>query len=434
MSLRTELLNEISSIEIIDTHEHLEREEHRANRKLDMFTVFMSHYVSSDLVSSGMSVPDMDKLKNPEIDLDIKWKIFQPYWKQVRNTGYCRAMSIAVRDLYGIEDINISTYAELDMRVKQNSKKGIYKDILKDRCNIKKSVLDVLEEPIGVPSDFTDKFYGLDRVDREYFAPAIRFDDFIYITNNRFIKKYQEHKRTSIEGLGDWLTQIRDALSDCKKKGITAIKSILSYLRILQYEEEDFFRAEKIFTEVLKSNGKEFGINEVKPLQDFLMHKVLEYASELGLPIQIHTGLQEGNGNYIVNSNPVHLSNLFQKYPKMKFDIFHGGYPYGSELAAMAKNFPNVFINMCWLHIISPEYSVRILGEWLDTVPSNKIFGFGGDYLYAEGVYGHLQIAKDNIVRVLEEKVLRKHFTTEQALEIAKRLLRDNAGEFYKMI
>jgi len=39
----------------------------------------------------------------------------------------------------------------------------------------------------------------------------------------------------------------------------------------------------------------------------------------------------------------------------VKFVIFHGGYPYGQELSTMAKNFPGVYIDMCWLAIISPQ-------------------------------------------------------------------------------
>ena len=39
----------------------------------------------------------------------------------------------------------------------------------------------------------------------------------------------------------------------------------------------------------------------------------------------------------------------------MDFDIFHIGYPYQQTLSALAKNFANVYIDMCWAHIISPD-------------------------------------------------------------------------------
>ena len=39
--------------------------------------------------------------------------------------------------------------------------------------------------------------------------------------------------------------------------------------------------------------------------------------------------------------------------------------------------FPNVFIDMCWAHIISPAAVTAALADFLDGVPFNKIMGFG---------------------------------------------------------
>ena len=57
------------------------------------------------------------------------------------------------------------------------------------------------------------------------------------------------------------------------------------------------------------------------------MHQVIRQAIEHRRPIQIHTGLQEGNANVITNSHPAHLVNLFLQYPQARFDIFHASYP-----------------------------------------------------------------------------------------------------------
>jgi len=43
--------------------------------------------------------------------------------------------------------------------------------------------------------------------------------------------------------------------------------------------------------------------------------------------------------------NPELLENLFLKYPGVKFDLFHIGYPYWGVTAALAKIYPNVFID-----------------------------------------------------------------------------------------
>ena len=73
----------------------------------------------------------------------------------------------------------------------------------------------------------------------------------------------------------------------------------------------------------------------------------------------------------------------------------------------------------------------RVLSELLDAVPSNKILGFGGDYRFVEGVYGHALLARENTARVLTEKVEDGSLTQKGVLLLAQRLLRDNANELY---
>ena len=140
-------------------------------------------------------------------------------------------------------------------------------------------------------------------------------------------------------------------------------------------------------------------------MQDYLVHIAIQEAEKRRLPIQIHTGLQEGNENILSNSNPELLVNLFMEYRDAKFDIFHGAWPFCSQLSALAKNFSNVYPDMSWMHIISPSRSRSALYEWLDEVPANKILGFGGDFLCVEGAYGHTVIARENIAKVLALKV-----------------------------
>jgi len=101
------------------------------------------------------------------------------------------------------------------------------------------------------------------------------------------------------------------------------------------------------------------------------------------------------------------------------------------EATSLAKMFSNVHIDMCWTHIIAPAASRQMLHEYLDTLPSNKVLGYGGDCRYAEQSYGHSVIARDNIIRVLDEKVADGDLTEAQAIEIGKRVLHDNAAEIF---
>ena len=97
-------------------------------------------------------------------------------------------------------------------------------------------------------------------------------------------------------------------------------------------------------------------------------------AIENDLPVQIHTGYLAGNGNILDNGQPIKLNNLFLRYPQAKFVLFHGGFPWTGEVAALGKMFPNVYLDLVWLPQISREEAVSSLDVILDSVPYNKLF------------------------------------------------------------
>jgi hypothetical protein len=71
------------------------------------------------------------------------------------------------------------------------------------------------------------------------------------------------------------------------------------------------------------------------------------------------------------------------------------------------------------------------MAEYLDTIPSNKILAFGGDFLYAELAYAHARIARRVCAKVLATKVEEGFCKEEEAVELGKRMLFDNAASLF---
>jgi hypothetical protein len=235
-----------------------------------------------------------------------------------------------------------------------------------------------------------------------------------------------------VASLDDLLAALEIAFTAELERGMVGVKSALAYSRRIYFENTTREEAEAVFQAMFGAPGDqwmEFG--EVKPLQDYMFHRVLDLAHQHGLPVQIHTGLLAGNRNEIRDSRPTDLTNLFLEYPGIRFCIFHSSYPFGGEISVLAKNYPNVHIDMCWSQIISPYYCERYLHEWLETVPASKIMAFGGDYAHVESVYGHSVMAREVVAKVLTEKVAGRYFTEDEAMETARMLLRENALEIF---
>lgn len=97
-----ELYKFVEQLTIIDTHEHLPLREELRDRDADVLKEYLSHYISSDLISAGLSQADYQRVTDTALPLLERWEILEPYWACVQFTGYARVLKIAVQDLYGI--------------------------------------------------------------------------------------------------------------------------------------------------------------------------------------------------------------------------------------------------------------------------------------------------------------------------------------------
>jgi len=428
-SLDRRMREEIEAIFLVDTHEHIVPERERNQQATDFFSVCFLHYASSDLVSAGMSIATLERMRDANLPLEERWRDFSLFWQHARSTGYGRALLLAARDLFGIEDINGSTWRDLSERITAANQPGWYRKVMKEKAKIEVAILD----PI---------YYETYPVDYEIFAPAARFDPFITPRTRAHLDALEEGTNCSIHSLGDLEKALGVGFAQALERGIVAVKTALAYFRTLDYRRPTRHEAEVVFNRIVShvdplrfrfhpGGGEGPSWEECKILQDYMMHQVIRCALEYGLPIQVHTGLQEGVGNVLSNAQPLHLVDLFLEYPGVRFDLFHAGYPYGGEVACLAKNFPNVWADLCWVWVISPVAGRRILHEWIETIPSNKILGFGGDYRFVEGTYAHSRMAREGVAQVLTEKVSEGYLSEEEAQKMASKILRENAWELF---
>ena len=407
---------EVDKIKIIDTHEHLTLPDSLIEAgKLDFGRLF-THYAKCDLISAGMPAQEMEKVADPKSGWSPmeKWRALKPYYEKSWNTAYCECLRIAMRDIYGIEDLRDDTVEALSEKMNAVERASWTRTVF-DKAGIEVAMFNGSSTPAYHRKRFPDLFL-YDMCDSfSGFDPAGLSKD----------------SGIEIRGLKDYLRVI-DWYFDKFADEAAALKIGCAYERTLFFAEVPEDDASRICDRAL-ADRESLSQSEFRALQDFIFHHLVRTAGEHDLPVKVHAGLQEGNGNDITNSRAALLINLFMKYPKTKFDIFHISWPYTEELTAICKNFPNVWIDFCWAWIFNPPAARRALSDMLETVPANKIHGFGGDFIFVEGTYGHAVIARREIARVLAEKVEEGRFSEKQAVGIARRLLRENALESFRV-
>ena len=424
LELRERLGSVIGTMECIDTHEHFYPEKARLAQRSDLFHL-ASHYVFDDLVCAGMPEESRRLLHDRNRSDAERWQVFEPYWKSVKLTGYGQALRLAVRELYGIDEINGATLPAINEAIHRANRPGLYDDVLRKRAHIRVALV----EPGWRASPV--------KPDRDYLVLSRQFDRYIMIRDRKEVKELEEATGVSITNLASLKQAVDRNFAESQKLGMVAIKTTLAYHRDLNFHRVDAADAERDIQVLLKGEREtakgraRFDNRPFRNLEDHMLRYVVSLADAHKLPMQIHTGSFAGHWNYIANANPAHLTQLLFDFPNVRFDLFHMSFPYMGELAAITKLFPHVYADFCWAWVLSPAAARRALREFIDTVPANKILGYGGDYWFPELAYAHLLMARRNIAEVMAELVEERLCTETEALEVARMILHDNASKLF---
>lgn len=413
-----EIYETICALDIIDTHEHLPYREQDRPRDTDILREYLTHYFSCDLVSAGLPPEKLEYCRDISVPLMRRWELLEPFWNAARHTGYGRSLDIAVSELYGMDRICSDTLEALNADFLQSLQPGHFEKVLKKTAKIKISLVDGCK--------------GLSNCDARFFRPVFRLDMHRGYAKRGAFRRLSEESGIEIRCFDDWLEVTEREMDRAIADGCVALKIGDAYNRPLLYPKVEMSDARDEFLRMFNSKDGElddFGAT----FQNFMLHYVLGLAGKRRLTVQIHTGLQEGNGNMLAHSDPLLLNNLFLAYPDVCFDIFHMGYPFEHKLSALAKNFANVHIDMCWAHIISPAACVNAMAEWFDSVPANKISAFGGDYCFIDGVAGHSRMARQNVGKALARKVDEGCFDVDEAKRLAVMLFVGNPSRIFKL-
>lgn len=408
----------VRAIRLVDTHEHLSAEAERLKREYSLFSLL--HYVSSDMWADGMDRAAGERiLGRPGVPLEEQWALIAPYWANVRTTAYGRSLLRAARDLYGVEDISEATYLELSRKIQQANRPGWQAHVLRNLAGIDVSISDIGRTGAAL--------------DPSHFRAVLRLDHLLLVPQGA--AALEKDLGVTIGTLADYEHAVDRAVARAREQGFVGIKAAVAYERTLDFGPVDRADARRMFDEALarRAGPGRADWSRDKALQDYLFGLLADACATHDLPLQIHTGFFYDTWRSVAQTNPSLLAPFVIRHRNTRFILMHSGYPYGSELLAMAKNLPNVTIDMCWTYVISPTHAARFLDEAIETVPADKILGFGGDYQIAEGAYAHAMLCREVVAKVLADKVAAGYWSEEEALRFARAILRDNAIRAFKL-
>lgn len=238
------------------------------------------------------------------------------------------------------------------------------------------------------------------------------------------------------KSLPDYLKLVVTAtLERHRKGGAVAEKFEAAYLRPLDFSDApEEAEAARIYASG-KSSVAEYG-----RLQNHLFRYIAKECGRLGMAVHFHTG--SGGGGYfsVAGSNPMLMEPLFNdpSLRKTNFVIVHGGWPFDREVAALLAK-PNVYADFSdqnWIRY--PQSVAEMLRGWLEYAPDKILFGTDAypnspDMGWEEEAWVTTQDARESLGRALTAMIHDGEINQEQALRMARQVLRENAASLYHL-
>ncbi len=420
--LRKQIFKKVWGTPLIDTHEHLCDEQDRlpggAFTEPDDWSVVLSGYLGSDLVTAGMPGNVYGRFFSKGPSPLEKWKLLEPYWPAVKNTGYGQAARISLRQLYGVEDLSASTVKKVQAGYEKLRQPGFYRHVFCDLGKIESCQVNWLRSPF-----------------LESKMPMLMMQDISIVGMFAGPDLATFCKPTGIAAteLSDWHKVIDWWFAKYGRYAV-AVKSQDAYRRDIDYKKTPAEKVAEIFQK--KAKGQSVGPDDQKALEDHLFWYAVRKATENKLPVKLHTGYYAGQNGMPLSRlihNPGSACDLCRAAPDARFVFMHICYPYYEELIAVAKQYTNAYVDMCWSWIINPIAAKDFLKKYLVTAPANKILTFGGDYLYVEQVLGHALIARHGIALALSELVEEGWLSLNDALELIDPITHGNARRIFRL-
>lgn len=400
--LEQQLYDQLASMTIIDAHEHYKPETDHLENTYD-WAWLLRGYLIHDLVSAGLrgDFEPFDNLLSPA----EKWAEVKPYWDPVRWGTYARGLRFTLKEWFGVDDITDDTFELVGEKLNESNTPGLYGRALTDKCKIERVIISNTE------------WHGYEI---DLFRIIVGFP---YIASPQDLDYYEKLTGESIRTAEEFRQAIGKFITDALKAGVVGFKASARPVG-----ECDDAGIDRLLAKI--SGGGNLSAGDRLSMDGFIHEECLKRIRGTDKVVAVHCGVW---GDF----RTLDVMNFYQtaaRYRDIRFDLFHMGMPSVRQMAFVGKNLPNVSLNLCWSPLVSQHMMENALQEWMDLVPANKIFGFGGDFIWnPQATWGHLVMCRESLAKVFAARIRRGMIDLDGAVEVLKSWMYDNPKRYYRL-
>jgi hypothetical protein len=112
------------------------------------------------------------------------------------------------------------------------------------------------------------------------------------------------------------------------------------------------------------------------PIDDRVLYPVYAKASELGLPVALHTGINYTVSFPIRNDQPIQLDQIACDFPELVLIACHAGWPWVPEMVAVLRKHPNVYAEFGGLaprYVCEPNTGWEVMYRFMNSLLGQQV-------------------------------------------------------------
>jgi hypothetical protein len=411
----------IAATPIVDVHEH-HMPEILLNRDVNLLQLFQQSYAGWTQ-NRPYPLPSETRDSDPMLAATAAttWESLRPFLEKSGSNSFVRNLVRGITELHGHGETTITcaNWEAIDASVRRQHQERDWCTEVLQRASIERLITDPYANPLlDARSALGQNYNSVLRINA--FACGWHPDSRDHNGNSAFAMLSRLGMKP--DSFDDYLAALEKVVDGMASRHQVALKNALAYDRALTFDAPDEKLARAAW-------GKpKPGTPEQKAFGDFIVDYLCRLAGERDLPMQMHLGTA-----IIAGSHPMNVVGLIERHPRTRFLEMHLAYPWSRDLLGMAFVYRNIWLDLTWSLLLSPSHFKLALHEAIEILPDESRLMFGGDNWHVEETYATMQLARQLIGEVLEEKIASGYFGIEDAERLARKLLRENAIGFFRL-
>ena len=420
--LRSRLYNELSSLEIIDPHTHINA---LAPASTTLADILGYHYYTELAHSAGMP---REHIEEAGIEPREKVRRLIENLEPIQNTIQSSWFIEMVQTFFGFDGdaVTPDNWEPLFDRAESVMAADDWSEQVLRTSKLK---------GVFLTNDFDDSLEGFDT---SVYIPCLRTDDLVFHFGKPAVR--ERLKSATNVDVGDAST-MRDAIGKLfvhfKSRGARACA--ISLPPWFAPEPVSPQAADVALAKVITSEDS--SVEDQCVVSNFVFWTLAEFCVEHRLPFDLMIGVNRGvyaegvfQGQDLYDSRVslIQYQQLLNAFPQVTFPISVLASVTNQELVSYAWIFPNVVTNGHWWYSNTPTYIEHDASARLEAVPQTKQIGYYSDMYKLE-----FALPKFNMYRRLLAKILAERFVVDRgwsetrALALGQAVLRDNTERVF---